>query len=473
MSNEVTERLEATTYDRSACDIGIIHLGYGAFHRAHQAVYIDDAIEATKDLRWGIAAVNLRAAESKAFAEAASAKDGYVLKTVSPRGEERFRLVRPHIHFSDWSNDTEEAEALLSRNSVHAVTITVTESGYYLDDQGNLNTQDPIIAEEAAGGPPRSVYAYLARAIRARAETIDQSISILCCDNIRSNGKMLAKNFKAYLELIGDSQVAAWVSEKATFPCSMVDRITPRPAPEFLAEIGSLFEGRATGAIQAEDFIQWALQDNFAGPMADLASAGVLVVDDVDPYEETKIRILNGGHTGLAYLGALAGHSTFDEAMEDPDLRTHFDGWQDNDVLPGLTLDLPMDKVAYRHKIAERFENTTIADSLERICMDGFSKFPIFVKPTLESRLANGADPIFGYDCIASWYVFAKRVAQGNAPLRYQEPNWDVLEPLLADGEETSFAENRRLWADLPTTYDTFVPGVLAAIKRMEKKWQM
>lgn len=467
------QRLEATSYDRSACEIGIVHLGYGAFHRAHQAVYIDDAMEATKDLRWGIAAVNLRAAEADAFREAASAQDGYVLKTVSPKGVEQFRLVRSHIHFSDWSSDTEAAEALLSRPSVHAVTITVTESGYYLDDKGELNTQDPLIADEANGGAPRSVYAYLARAIRARAETINQPISILCCDNIRSNGKMLARNFKAYLDLVGETQIADWVEKNATFPCSMVDRITPRPAPEFLAEVGALFEGRSTGAIQAEDFIQWALQDNFAGPMIDLASAGVQVVEDVDPYEETKIRILNGGHTGLAYLGALAGHATFDEAMADPALRTHFDGWEDNDVLPGLTLDLPMDKVAYRHKIAERFENRTIADSLERICMDGFSKFPIFIKPTLESRLAHGADPIFGYDCIASWYVFAKRVAQGSPPLTYREPNWDVLEPLLADGEEASFAENRRLWADLPTTYKSFVPGVLAAIKRMEKKWQM
>ena len=188
-------------------------------------------------------------------------------------------------------------------------------------------------------------------------------------------------------------------------------------------------------------------------------------------YEEAKIRILNGGHTGLCYLGALAGFKTFDEAMRDPRTRAHFDGWETNEVLPGLTIALPFDKERYLDEIAERFGNTAIADALERIFMDGWSKLPIYIRPTLQSCLEQGITPSYGYDCIASWYVYARRFADGVMPISYHEPYWHLLEPLLATGQEEVFASNRQLWADIPETFADFVPGVVAAIQEMEIKW--
>ena len=161
--------------------------------------------------------------------------------------------------------------------------------------------------------------------------------------------------------------------------------------------------------------------------MPDLVRAGVQTVKDVDPYEEAKIRILNGGHTGLCYLGALAGHQTFDEAMRDPRIRPHFDGWEEQNVLLGLTIELPFDRVEYLRQVAERFSNRAIADNLERICMDGWSKFPIFIRPSLEGCLAQGIDPTFGYDVVASWYVYARRHAAGAMHIPYADPYWDTF----------------------------------------------
>jgi len=461
----------ATEYDRSDCRIGIVHVGYGAFHRAHQAVYIDDYMERTGDLNWGIAAVNLRASESTTFAEAACAKEGYLLKYTGATAPTAWRMVRPHLVFSDWSQDADAAEALVAMDSVHAITITVTESGYYLDDGGRLNTNDPVIAEEIAGGARRSIFGFLAGALKQRHAAGARPVSVLCCDNIRGNGKMLRAAMLAWLDAAGQTEISEWVASHVTFPCSMVDRITPRSTPALFDEAEALFPGRAHSPVHSEDYIQWVLEDNFASQMPDLARAGVEIVADVDPYEEAKIRILNGGHTGLAYLGALAGHATFDQAMRDSGLRQHFDRLEADEVLPGLQLDLPFDRSAYCLRVAERFANEAIADALERICMDGFAKFPIFIRPTIEGCLAQGITPKRCFDSVASWYVYARRSAENKTDIPYHEPNWHLLEPMLQVGQEGDFATSSLLWGDLPHRYPAFADGIVNSIEEMDKTW--
>ena len=464
------QRFFQTGYDRAACDIGVVHLGYGAFHRAHQAVYLDDHMEATGDLRWGIAAVNLRAAESAQFRNAAG--EGYVLKSITPDGGKSFRAVRPHLAFVDAAKDLDAGTKLFARASVTTCTITVTESGYDFADDWSLDLTAGPIAAELAGGPVRTVYGFLAAALARRADLIDQPLNILCCDNIRDNGRVLEAALLRYLEAAGRAELADWVRARVAFPCSMVDRITPRSTPELRAEINGLWPDHAATAIHAEAFRQWVLEDRFAAPFPDLARVGVEIVSDVRPYEEAKIRILNGGHTGLAYLGALAGHRTFDAAMADPALRAHFDAWEMQEVLPGLGRDIPFDTRAYLDEIARRFENPGIADQLERICMDGYSKMGIYIRPTLAACLEAGTTPRAGYDCVASWVVFARRHLQGRAPVPYHEPLWPRLEPLLAPERVDDLARDPNLWGDLPDTYDTFTPDLVAAIERMDTRWQ-
>ena len=461
----------ATEYDRADCSIGIVHVGYGAFHRAHQAVYVDDLMDRTGDLGWGIAAVNLRASEADTFAEAAGASDGYLLKYTGTTAPTAWRMVRPHLAFADWSNDAVAAETLVALDTVHVVTITVTESGYYLDDSGRLNLDDPVISGELDGGEGRSIYAYLHAALRRRRDAGGQPLSILCCDNIRGNGRMLEATLLSYLEAKGEDDLVDWVRARVTFPCSMVDRITPRSTPALVNEANSLFGGRSTSPIHSEDYIQWVLEDSFAGPMPDLAVAGVELVEDVDPYEEAKIRILNGGHTGLAYLGALAGHSTFDEAMRNAALRRHFDGLEKEEVLPGIAIDLPFDRHAYCERIAERFANRAIADALERICMDGFAKFPIFLRPTLEGCLTSGITPRYCYLSIASWYVYARRHASQQVSVPYHEPNWHLLEPMLEAGQEMVFAGSQLLWGDLPDRFPDFAAAIVNSIQEIDQRW--
>ncbi|MGJ8530328.1 mannitol dehydrogenase family protein [Maritalea sp.] len=467
---DITQPL-ATTYDQAQCAIGVVHVGYGAFHRAHQAVYIDDYMQRSGDLRWGIAAVNLRPSETLAFQSAQAEKDGYLLKTTNSEGQREFRLVRPHCAFADWSSQPEDAEALISQRNVHVVTITVTESGYYLKDDWSLNLHHPVILAELTGKASVSVYAFLYQSLQRRLAENGQPLNILCCDNIRSNGRMLQANFLNYLEHLGEINLRNWVADNVAFPCSMVDRITPRSSDNLRKEIADLFPHKQNNAIQAESFKQWVLEDSFKAPMPNLTLSGVEIVSDVDPYEEAKIRILNGGHTALCYLGVLAGHTTFDQAFKDPKLRAVFDGFEIGEVLPGLDMELPFDKRAYLAEIAARFSNEVIADQLERICMDGYSKMPIYILPSITACFQQNIVPRHAIHCIASWYVYARRYANGEIPIHYHEPYWDQLNPLLAKGAEESFARTKELWANVPDDYPQFVTELVAAIQEMELKW--
>jgi D-arabinitol 4-dehydrogenase len=218
----------------------------------------------------------------------------------------------------------------------------------------------------------------------------------------------------------------------------------------------------------AEDFIQWVLQETSKTEMPDLAMAGVTVTGDVDPYEETKIRVLNGGHTCLCYLAALEGVETFDAAMRVPHLYDHFHDFETQEVLPALTLELPFSKEEYVADIARRFGNEAIGDTVARICADGMAKFPIFIRPTLEGCLKQGIMPIHAIRSIASWHQFSMLARAGKIPFKYLEPNWDLLEPMLGSED---FITSRQLWGDLPETYPEFVATLRREITEMEATW--
>ena len=471
MNTAIHGPIKSTSYNRSDCKVGVVHLGFGAFHRAHQAVYLDDYMDVSGDLRWGIAAVNLRKPDASAFSDADEDNqrhDGYYLKTYTPDAQVKLRLVRSHVHFTDWTTATADSEDLLSMDSVNLVTITVTESGYYTDADGQLNLDDATINAEIAGDGRESVYAYLSAALEKRASSIAAPITIACCDNIRQNGKMLHRNLLAYLHATGKQDLANWVDQNVSFPCSMVDRITPRSPDTLSEEMTELVGKPVTSPIMAEDFSQWVLQSSFAADMPDLAQAGVTVTPDVDAYEETKIRVLNGGHTALTYLAALEGIDTFDAAMRVPHLLEHFENFETQEVLPAITIDLPFSKEAYLEEIKQRFGNVAIGDTVARICADGMAKFSIFIRPTLEGCLKQDIMPVYAIRSIASWYVFALHVVAGKIPFNYVEPAWDDLKALLGTD---AFVTNRQLWGDLPSTYPEFAATMKREIVEMESKW--
>ena len=408
-----------TTYDKSECQTGIVHIGYGAFHRAHQAMYIDDYMQKTGDLRWGIVAVNLR---NEGFREI----DDYIVKTPS-----KYRLVRSHLDFIDWTKNRTIAKHLLTLPSVHLITITVTESGY---------------------SPGSPLYEYLACGLRNRKNPI----TILTCDNMRQNGVALETQFLAYLYQTNQYEMVDWVRENVKFPSCMVDRITPRTTMKLCDEVEHVYPGYGINPVQTEEYSKWVIERNFASEFPDLGEVGVTVTDDIEPYEETKIRILNGGHTSLAYLGVLSGYTTFDQVMKNDTHREHFKKLQEEEIVPSIDGKFPFDLNEYVDEIEERFSCDSNTDDLERICMDGFTKFHTFVVPSLRICLKQGKKPVRIYKSIAAWYIYARKFARGCTKIKYNEPNWTLLEPLLKEGCVDDFVSNERLWGDIPKLFITF-----------------
>ena len=406
-------------YDKSECQTGIVHIGYGNFHRAHQAMYIDEYMRKTGDLRWGIVAVNLR---NEGFREI----DDYIVKTPT-----RYKKVRSHLDYIDWTKNRTVAKHMLTLPSVHLITITVTESGYV---------------------PGSPLFEYLACGLRNRTNPI----TILCCDNIRQNGVVLETQFLAYLYQTNQHDLADWVKANVKFPSCMVDRITPRTTDTLRHEIEGKFPGFGATAVQTEEYTQWVIEDDFASEFPDLSEVGVVITKDIEPYEEAKIRILNGGHTSLAYMGVLSGYDTFDQVMSDPRHLDHFRKLQVEEIAPTIDTDIPFDIHEYINMVEERISSKINVDNLDRICMDGFTKFHTFVVPSLRKCLDQGKKPVHIYKSIAAWYIYCRKFARGCTRIKYNEPNWVLLEPLLRDGAVETFVRSERLWGDIPKTYITF-----------------
>lgn len=400
-------QLQRSTYDRTKLKAGVLHIGVGNFYRAHQAYYLDQLLDHNQDdVRWGIIGMNLRS-DCSPLIEAMRKRDCcYVLKTTEPNGSIAFREIRSIIGLIDWPSQPAAGLAAFANPDLHLITITVTESGYYMSEEGQLDaTAADVVADAGGEGEPRTVYGCLFRGLLHRLQTSAQPITVQCCDNLRHNGEVLSRCFVQFVaaaanKAAGDAsssaqQLLQGIQKGAvTFPSSMVDRITPRPPATLSVEVKDHFGISDDCSIVSESFIQWVVQQHFAAPYPPVAAVGVQLVADVTPFEEAKIRILNAGHTCIAYLGVLRGHCTYDQAIADPVLAEHFLCYQQQEAIPGLPQPSPVDHAQYLRTTKERFENRNISDALARICMDGATKMSVFVLPTIRAAFERGCPAV-------------------------------------------------------------------------------
>ena len=448
--------LNIPSFKREECKIGIVHLGVGNFHRAHQALYINNYINETNELDWGICGINLRKEERENFNFLKNRDGKYILKTTSTDGDTEFSEIHSIKKLIDWSKDKEEAENILTDKNVEILTMTVTESGYYINEENNLNLNLDIVKDNIQQKENTIIFSFLLSALKKRMVSIDKEITLLCCDNIRENGLMLEKCLKQYVKASNELELFQWIEKKVSFPSCVVDRITPR-APKYLAsEIKEKFDIDENSSVMAEPFIQWVIEDNFIGKRPNLEKVGVQFVQNVFPYEEAKIRILNGGHVALSYIGALKGHETYDEAICDRELQQYFFELERKEIIPALGNEAPFDLEEYMIIIFERFKNTNIGDKLERITMDGVGKFPIFILPTINKCFELNIIPENSIESIASWYIFMKKIDNKTLKFNYYEPSWEWIKQYLKDDMLEKFIYNSDLWGNTPKKYPMF-----------------
>ena len=394
---------------------GIVHLGVGAFHRAHQAVYTQDAIRATGDSRWGIIGVTQR---SRRAVDELAPQD-YIYGVLTVDGDtSSLDLVGSIVEMLDPSQQTPEVLHRIADEDIHVVTITATEKAYKSLTDGSLNTSgihsdlDALLAEaegETLGSQPAtSMVGMLVRGLAARHRSHQAPITVLSCDNISSNGHLLQRLVLEAANSHPDTDFARWLIAHVTFPDSMVDRIAPATTDAARAEAAEIFGAWDEALVVAEPFRQWVIEDRFAGPRPPWHIAGATFVEDVSPYEEMKLRMLNGTHSILAYVGASAGLVTIDQAVSDPRIVEYATRYLTLEAIPSLRPPAGIDLPDYADTLLHRFANRRLNHTIEKVGADGSMKIPQRWVPVALNRLRANEVPTAIAVGVAAWVRFIR-----------------------------------------------------------------
>ena len=435
--------IERPGYDRSGLTPGILHFGPGAFHRAHQAVFVDDIL--ARDPRWAVSAVGLN---STAVAQALAPQEG--LYTLAVLAEEaRFRVIgslveRPTLH------DRGLIEARLGAPTTRLITATVTEKGYGLGRDGQLDREHPAIAADLRQPDrPRSYIGWLAHGLRLRRAAGAGGVTVLSCDNLAANGQRQRRALLDYAALV-DPDLARWIKDEVRFPNTMVDAITPATDDRLRHRVAAALGLHDAWPVQREPFSQWVIEDDFRGERPPFDEAGVHFVPSVEAFEWAKLRLLNGAHSTLAYVGLLLGHETVSEAMADPVLAAFVERLMREDIVPTLPPGAGLDPPAYISTILARFRNSAVRHSLWQIASDGSQKLPFRLVATLVD--ARAAERPVGRLALplAAWFRFL-RLPRPPAPALV-DPRASALLALAASGDVDALIDESGL-----------LPGLLRA----------
>ncbi len=392
-------------YDRDKVTVGVVHFGPGAFHRAHQAFYFDQLL--ATDPRWGICAVSLK---SPGVRDALQPQDGlYTLAQLD--AETTFRVVGSILEVLVAPEDPPSVFARLAAPTTRMVSLTVTEKGYCLTGEGKLDTAHPDIVHDLANArEPISAVGYIVEGLRRRHQAGLSPYAVVACDNLADNGWRLKAAVIAFAETI-DPALAAWIEAEGRFPRTMVDSITPATDDALRVRVETATGLTDAWPIQREAFTQWVVEDVLGDGGPDLASVGVTLTDDVRGFERAKLRLLNGVHSTIAYVGLLKGHETVFEAISDPALAKIAEDLMVQDIIPTLTAPRGLDLAAYAQAILGRFRNPEIRHLLAQIAWDGSQKLPFRILGTVADALAAGRSVDRLALPLAAWMHFVRRRA--------------------------------------------------------------
>jgi mannitol 2-dehydrogenase len=398
LSEANLERLGPTVavpaYDRRVVRPGIVHFGVGNFHRVHLAVYVDRCLARGGEEGWGICGVELiDSPANREKAEAYRSQDClYTVTECAPDGTASVRVIGAMVDYLHAPPDPEAVLRRLAQPDTRIVSLTITEGGYNLDEgTGEFRLDEPDVASDLAGKPPRTVFAFVVEGLRRRREAGLPAYTVMSCDNLRHNGDTARKAIVSYAKAL-DPSLARWIDQTAAFPNSMVDRIAPQVPPPVRDRLNARSGIDDRVPALGEDFIQFVLEDEFSAGRPALGEVGVELRSDVAAFEVMKQRILNASHMMLGYPGLLCGYRIVDEAMADPRFVRHLDIFVDRDVIPYLEAPSGVSLAAYKAKILERFSNPAIGDQLQRLALDGWAKFPVYHSKILASLIDSGAD---------------------------------------------------------------------------------
>ena len=465
-------RLPVPGYDRDRVTPGVVHVGVGGFHRAHQAMYADRLMNEGLALDWGICGVGLLAAD-EAMKRALAAQDClYTLVLKHSDGTYEPRVIGSIVEYLFAPDDPEAVIEKMAAEPTRILSLTITEGGYNVSDvTGEFDAANPaVVADLAPGAVPRTTFGLVTEALRRRRQRGLAPFTVVSCDNLPGNGDLSRRVFTAFARL-ADPGLADWMEHEVRFPNSMVDRITPATTDADRAEIARRFGIDDLWPVVCEPYVQWVLQDCFAAGRPPYERAGVQVVGDVEPYELMKLRLLNGSHQALCYFAYLAGYRLVHEAAADPLFRAFLAGYMDEEATPTLAPVPGVDLVAYKGTLLERFANPEIRDTIARLCAYSSDRIPKFVLPVIRAQLAAEGQIRRSAAVVASWARYCEGTDEQGRPI-------EVVDRLAASltqaarrqrEDPTAFIANRDLFGDLAES-ERFVTAYQSALASLHQR---
>ncbi|GHV79411.1 mannitol dehydrogenase [Spirochaetia bacterium] len=418
--------VKTPAYSRDVLRPAIVHIGLGNFHRAHQAFFLDTLI--AKGLTAsGVFEVNLVADRFPLSKIAAEQDYLYTLIAKSGTGEADVRVIGSILGYVNATDDKDAAIARIAKAETSLVSLTITEKGY-CRGAGDVDWNHPAVKHDLQDpADPVSIWGFLAAALSRRAAAGGAPLTIMSCDNFPSNGKVLKESLLSFCAQTYPG-LSSWIEDGVSFPCSMVDRITPNTDAAVIAEAEQRYGITDKWTVCCEDFIQWVLEDDFKLPPgagfdpALFAAAGVQLVADVEPYELMKMRLLNGSHSALGYLSYLMGYTDVADAASDPLLRKFLRLHYMEEITPTVPPVPGIDLTVYKDTLINRFANRAIGDAVLRLAEDGSQKIPNFILKPLAETIRSGG----GYDAIAfalaGWARFLEGTDETGKPIPIKDP---------------------------------------------------
>ncbi len=439
-------------YDRSQVCAGIVHVGVGGFHRAHQAMYADALMNQGESLDWGICGVGVMPAD-RAMKNALTAQDGlYTLVCKHSDGTWEPRVIGSIVEYLFAPDDPEAVLEKMAAAATRIVSLTVTEGGYNINDAtGEFDAGNPDVRHDTKpGAAPRTAFGFITEALRRRRERGLAPFTVMSCDNLPGNGDLTRGALTAFARL-RDAGLASWIEDVVAFPNAMVDRITPETTGADRAGLRERFGIEDRWPVVCEPFTQWVLQDTFTAGRPAYGRAGVQLTGDVGPYELMKLRLLNASHQAMCYFGYLAGYRLAHEAAQDPLFRRFLRGYMDAEATPTLPPVPGVDLDEYKSTLIERFSNPQIRDTIARLCAQSSDRIPKWLLPAVRDQLAAGGEIRRSAAVVASWARYAEGVDEQGEPIDVV----DRMAPALAGyarrerDEPNAFISQRVLFGDL------------------------
>ena len=457
------------SYDRTTVTPGIVHFGVGGFHRAHQAMYLDRLMTEGKALDWGIVGVGVLPNDRR-MAEVMAAQDClYTLVVKHPDGTLEPRVVGSIVGYLFAPDDPEAVLARMVDPATRIVSLTITEGGYHVNQvTGELDTAG-LEADLEPGATPGSAFGFIVEALRRRREAGVPPFTVMSCDNIPGNGHVARKMIAAFARL-KDPSTADFLENEVRFPNCMVDRITPVTADADRAALAERFGIEDGWPVVCEPFTQWVLEDDFGLGRPPYEDVGVQIVEDVEPYEFMKLRLLNASHQALCYLGYLDGYRYAHEVCQDKLYVDFLLGYMDHEGTPTLPPVPGVDLDRYKHQLIERFANPEVRDTLARLCAESSDRIPKWLLPVVREQLAAGREIKRAVLVVASWARYAEGVDEQGQPIEVVDRLRDKLVDRAQHNREDPlvFIADPDLFGDLASD-ERFVTPYKAALRSLHE----